>query len=151
VRGFSLVEVVLALGVVSFCLVALMGILPVGFVQEKKSTDQLLNLQVLSAVATDFQSAASGTTNTTRYGISIPAVGSLVSTGTLGLDQTFSPVASGTTPQFLVSYTLQSPASKFSSYRLVLRVVRTSQRNVFNNLDNFGVDYLESVVLKPLI
>lgn len=40
-RGFSLIEVVLALGIFSFCLVVLIGLIPVGLTTEKDGSDEL--------------------------------------------------------------------------------------------------------------
>lgn len=58
--GFSLVEVVLALGIVSFCMVSVVGLLPVGLSSVKNGTDE-------SAASTAFLRVASairGATNT---------------------------------------------------------------------------------------
>lgn len=57
--GFSLVEVTMALGLMSFCLVAMLGMLPVGLKQERSATDQLGAVQVLAAVESDFRSSDS--------------------------------------------------------------------------------------------
>jgi uncharacterized protein (TIGR02598 family) len=66
--GFSLVEVTMAVGLVSFCLVAMLGVLPVGLKQERGSTEQLAAMQVLAAVGSDFRNFASGG-ETTQYAI----------------------------------------------------------------------------------
>lgn len=60
--GFSLVEVTMALGLMSFCLVAMLGMLPVGLKQARLSTDQVGAMQVLAAVQNDFQYMPSGET-----------------------------------------------------------------------------------------
>lgn len=71
--GFSLVEVTLAMGLVSFCLVAMLGVIPVGLEQERKSADQLVAAQVLAAVASDFRSGPGIEGTTVRY--EIPTAG----------------------------------------------------------------------------
>jgi|GEM_PF-986333 Tfp pilus assembly protein PilV len=48
--GFSLIEVALAVGLIGFCLVALLGLLQVGLQQERASIDQTQATHVLDAV-----------------------------------------------------------------------------------------------------
>lgn len=55
--GFSLTEVVLALGIVSFALVAVVGLLPVGLQAVKNSHDQAAAAQVLSSLADSLRRA----------------------------------------------------------------------------------------------
>ena len=47
-RGFSLIEVVMALGIIGFSLVALIGLLPVGLNTQKKSSEEARAVQVLA-------------------------------------------------------------------------------------------------------
>lgn len=54
-RGFSLVEVTLALGVATFCLVGLFGLLPVGFQATQNSASQTAAASVLSSVVADLR------------------------------------------------------------------------------------------------
>lgn len=150
-EAFSLVEVSMAIGLVSFCLVAMLGMLPVGLTQERKSIDQMLALQALGAVVADFQNTASGSTDTDFYGIEIPVIGGQVSERNLELDENFSKISGTGFKQFEVSYRIEPPASKFSNYRFFVRVVRSSQANVSSKLDTLGVDYVESVVLKSAL
>ena len=65
--AFSLVEVTMAMGLMAFCLVAMLGMLPVGLKQERDSNDQLTAMQVLTAVENDFQTVLNGATG--RYHI----------------------------------------------------------------------------------
>lgn len=69
--AFSLVEVVLALGIVSFALLALMGMLPVGLRQHSASTEEVRAFELISAVAADIRENASGQTNSRLFGINI--------------------------------------------------------------------------------
>jgi Tfp pilus assembly protein PilV len=86
--GFSLVEVTLALGVVVFCLVTIMGLLAVGINTTHVSTVQTSAVNILTAVASDVEAApnitpsytpvqAKGTKAETSliYGIKLPAGG----------------------------------------------------------------------------
>lgn len=52
----SLVEITLALGVASFCLVSIFGLLPVGITSNKVAIDQTLTNGILSTVVADLRS-----------------------------------------------------------------------------------------------
>jgi len=54
-RGFSLVEVVLALGVAAFCLIAVMGLLPVAINVQKASVQQSKANSIISQIASDLR------------------------------------------------------------------------------------------------
>jgi Tfp pilus assembly protein PilV len=84
--GFSLIEVVLAMGVVAFCLVSIIGLLSVGIGSTDASTEQTTLANILSAVSADLRStpnpsvaAASAATGQAAaspiYGIQIPPAG----------------------------------------------------------------------------
>jgi uncharacterized protein (TIGR02598 family) len=51
IAGFSLVEVVLAIGIVSFALVAVVGLLPAGMKSIKNAKEQAAAVNVLNAIA----------------------------------------------------------------------------------------------------
>jgi uncharacterized protein (TIGR02598 family) len=51
--GFSLVEVVIALGIVSFALLAVIGLLPIGMQTNRDSVEETQALTVLGAIAAD--------------------------------------------------------------------------------------------------
>jgi type II secretory pathway pseudopilin PulG len=64
-QAFSLVEVVLALGIISFCLVAILGLIPTGLNVQKSTTEEASAASALSMVASvvrsaHFTSASSG-------------------------------------------------------------------------------------------
>jgi len=63
--AFSLVEVVLALGIVSFCLIAVIGLMPVGLKSVKNANDQAGAADVLNAIADSLRTAV--TTNSVNY------------------------------------------------------------------------------------
>jgi Tfp pilus assembly protein PilV len=90
--GFSLVEVTLALGVVVFCLVTIMGLLAVGINTTHVSTAQTAAVNILTAVASDVEATPNITPSYSTtvvkgakaetsliYGIALPAGG----TGTI--------------------------------------------------------------------
>lgn len=148
-KGFSLVEVTMAIGLMSFCLVALVGVLPVGMSQERKSTDQLLALQAMTAVVNDFRSSdltsTSGSARTRTYGLQVPRNG-----GTLILDENLKTPEMGWSgkKEYHVSYTVEAPANRFSNYRLSLKVYRTLKEDPTQDA---STSYVESVVLKPAL
>lgn len=141
----------MAIGIVSFCLVAMLGLLPVGLTQERKSTDQMRSLQALEAVMADFQNVSPGATGTGFYEIGLPAVGGSVQQGGLALDANFVQTSDATAKQFEVMYRVEPPASRFSNYRFSVRVARTPLVDAAAKLDTAGVDYVESVILKPAL
>jgi Tfp pilus assembly protein PilV len=53
--GFTLVEVALALGITAFCLVALMGMIPVGLTNSLNASTQTGAASLLTAVAADLR------------------------------------------------------------------------------------------------
>lgn len=63
--AFSLVEVTLALGIVSFALIAVLGLLPVGLRSVKNANEQAGAANVLNAIADSLRSASS--TNSLLY------------------------------------------------------------------------------------
>lgn len=78
VRGASLVEVTLAIGVVSFAMIVVFGLLPVGLNSSQNSIEQTAANDVLAAVATDLRatpptSPPGGVAVSARFGIAIPA------------------------------------------------------------------------------
>ncbi len=56
--AFALVEVVLALGVISFCLVAIMGLMSVGFVGMVDANQQAGGAVVLGQIASNIRTAS---------------------------------------------------------------------------------------------
>ncbi len=76
--AFSLIEVVLALGLTSFCLIALLGLLPVGLHSNQDAIQQAEASDVLSAAISDLYATPSTTppgmaTNSCQFRIPIPA------------------------------------------------------------------------------
>ena len=54
-RGFSLVEVVLALGVVAFCLFAILGMFPVALKTQRTSVEQTTANEILAQILADLR------------------------------------------------------------------------------------------------
>ncbi len=61
--AFSLIEVVLALGIATFAIVVVAGLLPVGLKLSRESEDESRAINILSAVAADRQATPFGSTS----------------------------------------------------------------------------------------
>lgn len=76
-RGFSLVEVALALGVAAFCLAAVFALLPIGFTSNQQSSEETAAVNLISTVASDLKTAPlpvglSTPVETKQFRITIP-------------------------------------------------------------------------------
>jgi len=67
--GFSLVEVAIALGIVAFGLVAVLGLLPVGLNLAKDSSDEVIAVNIMAAISADLKSAEPSEVQSRRYQI----------------------------------------------------------------------------------
>ena len=109
--GFSLVEVTLALGVASICLITIFGLLPVGLQTNQDAIQQVASADILGAVTTDLRATPvtiprGGATASQQFAINIPA----------------NPVRDATTSTFFFSSEGQFSTSTNSKsrYRLTL-------------------------------
>lgn len=78
--GFSLVEVTMALGIISMCLITLFGLIPVGMSSNRTSVDQGAAANIARMIVADLRSPAKRTSPNLAspgisplYGINIPA------------------------------------------------------------------------------
>ena len=77
VAAFSLVEVALALGVASFCLVAVLGLVPLGVSTNQMASEQTTASSILTHVLADLRatpttSPPGSATTSTEYALKIP-------------------------------------------------------------------------------
>jgi uncharacterized protein (TIGR02598 family) len=85
-RAFTLVEVTLALGVAGFCLLSIVGLLPVGLTSNQASIEQTMAVNVSSAIVSDLRTAQPmGAISSPRFGLPIPAAGGASSMHTVYL------------------------------------------------------------------
>lgn len=70
-NGFTLVEVVLAIGVATFCLIAILGLLPAGIQVARDSRDSLTASQLLHQALADIRAVQAGNANTPQFGLSL--------------------------------------------------------------------------------
>lgn len=75
-KAFSLVEIVLALGIMAFCMIGIFGLLPVGLTSNMTSAQQTKAAGVASSVAADLRAKNTKIpTQSPRYGFVIPGYG----------------------------------------------------------------------------
>jgi len=67
--GFSLVEVTLALGVAAFCLIALLGLLPLGMQTNQTAISQTTAASILSSVVADLRVTPKANPTSPQYDI----------------------------------------------------------------------------------
>jgi uncharacterized protein (TIGR02598 family) len=76
-HGFSLTELVLSLGIASFCLLTIVGAFPIGLqnVQQSNRQDEMVNLEskVIQDIASTPQTAS--TSNSPLFGLCVPPSG----------------------------------------------------------------------------
>jgi uncharacterized protein (TIGR02598 family) len=73
--GFSLIELTLALGVASFCLVTVFALLPTSLSTNQRTIQQTADTTLARAISVDLSATPNTTQNSLRYGITIPATG----------------------------------------------------------------------------
>ena len=71
IESFSLVEVTIALGVAAFCLVAIFGLLPIGFQTNQNAVSQTASASILSAVVCDLRATPVASGTSPQFGINI--------------------------------------------------------------------------------
>ena len=67
--SFSLVELTLALGVASFCLIAIFGLLTVGIRTSQDAISETASASILSAVIADLRATPETTTTSPQFGL----------------------------------------------------------------------------------
>ena len=87
-KGFSLVEVTLAIGVAGFCLLALFGLLPAGMKSNQAAIQQMLAGNILTSVVTDLKTTPAteprgSATSSPLFQIPLPASNSSASVSPL--------------------------------------------------------------------
>jgi uncharacterized protein (TIGR02598 family) len=68
-NAFSLVEVTLALGIASICLIAVFALLPIGISTNRNAIGQSIATDILSAVVSDLRATPNTTTTSPQFGI----------------------------------------------------------------------------------
>jgi len=108
--AFSLIEVTLALGIAAFCLVAVLGLMPVGVQTNRNATSQTAATSILSNVIADMRATPTSATTSIQYGIEFGAGKTLYFDGSgqftisLGADSRYRLVVSFPTSPADLSY-----------------------------------------------
>lgn len=108
-QAFSLVEVTIALGIVSFCLIAILGLLPAGLNTNKASVQQNAAANLATLVASDLRSTPATTNRSMYYGLELPA-GSTGNKSVL-LDESGGVASDAASAVYLATVTVAAPAS----------------------------------------
>ena len=74
--GFSLVEVVIAIGIAAFCLVTMLGLIPSGMKAVNATTEQTAATAIISEVMTDLRDTPVGSNTSPILAIQLPTIGS---------------------------------------------------------------------------
>jgi uncharacterized protein (TIGR02598 family) len=67
--AFSLVELVLALGIVAFCLFAVFGLMPVGMQTNRNATSQTAAANIIAAIVADLRTTPAAATTSPQFAI----------------------------------------------------------------------------------
>ena len=67
--AFSLVEIVLALGVAGFCLIAILGLMPVGVQTNRNATSQTAATNIMAAIVADLRATPAAATTSPQFAI----------------------------------------------------------------------------------
>lgn len=115
-NGFSLVEVALALGVASFALLTILGLLPVGIGAQQSSINETVAANIATAVIADLREVPSAyaialaptlTTKSTIYNVDVTQASS-----TIYVDGSGALEPSAANARYKVTITLTQPAAK---------------------------------------
>jgi uncharacterized protein (TIGR02598 family) len=72
-KGFSLVEITIALGIAAFCLLSIFALLPTGMNTNRSSVDETIGANLAAAIVADLRAtpifATGATTNSPTYGL----------------------------------------------------------------------------------
>jgi uncharacterized protein (TIGR02598 family) len=79
-RGFSLVEITLALGVAAVALLAVFALLPVGLETSRNAAEQTGATSVLAAIASDLRATPRTAASSALFDIAIPSSGTTSAT-----------------------------------------------------------------------
>ena len=136
-HGFSLVEVVLSMGVVSFCMLTLSALIPIGLTANKASREQILALNFCRDIESDLKATAATSTASILYKIPLPSTGTQTVTlydcngtpdttanNSSNLSPTFSTTKT-TTSQYKFTIILAAPAATSPNDPVMANIVVT--------------------------
>jgi uncharacterized protein (TIGR02598 family) len=71
-KGFSLVEVALALGIIAFALLTILALVPMGIASVHISAEEMRATDILSILTTDLRNTGTPATGSQIFGLSLP-------------------------------------------------------------------------------
>jgi type II secretory pathway pseudopilin PulG len=116
--AFSLVEVILALGVVSFALLGMVALLPIGIQATRESLEETGAINLLSEVVAD-RKAASGTVMSPLYRI---APLNVAGSNSFGVTATNTVSTGFTGSLYRVTYVVVPPAAGPNPYQIYFKI-----------------------------
>ncbi len=108
--AFSLVEVTLALGIVAFSLMALLGLLPAGLAAVRETEEERTAANLLAAVEADVRNLPDGQTQGVLYAIPVRTTGAATS-GTLFLGAVGQSVPARADADYLLEWQVRRPSA----------------------------------------
>jgi uncharacterized protein (TIGR02598 family) len=113
IKGFSLIEVAIALGVAAFCLLAVFGLLPVGEQTSRNATSQTAAINILGNVVADLRATPNALMTSAQYNLTFGTPQILYFDG---LGRVAALPSSTSRYQLNVSYPPGSPSTKAPTY-----------------------------------
>ena len=110
--GFSLVEVVLALAIMSFCVIVLLAILPVSLTSIKNATEETAGINVISTIVSDLKSTPVTNAASSIYHLTLPTAAA--TTKTFVVDQAGAVLAGANASgaRYSVTITFNAPTAQ---------------------------------------
>jgi uncharacterized protein (TIGR02598 family) len=110
--AFSLVEVVIALAIMSFCLIILLGILPVSLTTIKNASEETAGINAISTIVSDLKSTPPAASVSPNYQLALPTPQSGANRQVIYIDQAGAVLASANTSgaRYKVTVTMGSPS-----------------------------------------
>ena len=143
--AFSLIEVTLSLGILAFCLIAVFGLLPVGFTSNQTSVEQTVATGMASAIVSDLRATAFATGTSANYKIAIP-VNSPSATQQLRLREDGSlDTTGGANSKYLAYISFSKPASAKAATPVRILVIWPAGSNLNNNPPKNVAGFCETV------
>ena len=126
-EAFSLVEISLALGLVAFCLVALLALFQAGLQQGRRSLDQTRAAHILEAILEDYRGAARNPRGgvysqptpapaSARFQLPAPGPGEEAREDTIRVDDSASVVRSAQGGDYVAHYRIEPPPAEVGAY-----------------------------------
>jgi uncharacterized protein (TIGR02598 family) len=79
--AFSLVELTLAIGIAAFCLIAVLGLMPVGVQTNRNATSQTVATNIMAAVIADLRATPKANNTSSQFAITFGTNTTLYFTG----------------------------------------------------------------------